>query len=59
MTNNDNVVKIGKETTAGNSEAGQSKNTRKTGHRLNRGNSSGTGRAQGSRKIHRSVRMAS
>ena len=43
------AVKIGKETTAGDSEAGQSKDARKTGHRFARGNSFGKGRPQGSR----------
>ena len=50
MVSNDNAMKIGKEAAAvPNSEAAQSKDTRKTGHRFARGNSFGRGRPQGSR----------
>jgi hypothetical protein len=49
MTNNENTMNIRKEATSGNSEAAQSKDTRKTGHRFARGNNFGKGRPQGSR----------
>jgi hypothetical protein len=49
MTNNENRMKMREEAAAPNSEAAQSKNTGKTGHRFARGNSFGSGRPQGSR----------
>jgi len=49
MTNNENTIKMGEDAAVPDSEAAQSKDTRKTGHRFARGNNFGRGRPQGSR----------
>ena len=49
MANNENTMKMREEAAVPISEAAQSKDTRKTGHRFARGNSFGRGRPQGSR----------